>query len=74
MKFLSFEQTLKNSLSTFPMGGAVGGSDFDPDQKCDREIYSFCKSYMTELCKHMEKVRGWWWWWLCWLCWWWVAP
>ena len=53
MKFLAFEQTFKNSLTTLPMGGGKGGSDFDPRDKSDREIMAFCQSFMTELCKYI---------------------
>ncbi len=53
MKFLSFEQNFKNSLTGLPMGGAKGGSDFDPKGKSDREIMRFCQSFMTELCKYI---------------------
>ncbi len=53
MKFLGFEQTFKNSLTTLPMGGAKGGSDFDPRGKSDREVMAFCQSFMTELCKYI---------------------
>ncbi|MDD7675412.1 MAG: NADP-specific glutamate dehydrogenase [Eubacteriales bacterium] len=53
MKFLGFEQTFKNSLTGLPMGGAKGGSDFDPKGKSDREVMSFCQSFMTELCKYI---------------------
>ena len=53
MKFLGFEQTFKNSLTTLPMGGGKGGSDFDPHGKSDREIMAFCQSFMTELCKYI---------------------
>ena len=53
MKFLGFEQTFKNSLTTLPMGGGKGGSDFDPRGKSDREIMAFCQSFMTELCKYI---------------------
>jgi glutamate dehydrogenase (NADP+) len=49
LKFLGFEQTFKNSLTTLPMGGAKGGSDFDPKAKSDREVMAFCQSFMTEL-------------------------
>ncbi|ANT64535.1 NADP-specific glutamate dehydrogenase [Prosthecochloris sp. CIB 2401] len=49
LKFLGFEQTFKNSLTTLPMGAAKGGSDFDPKGKSDREVMRFCKSFMTEL-------------------------
>ncbi len=53
MKFLGFEQTFKNSLTTLPMGGAKGGSDFDPQGKSDAEVMRFCQSFMTELQKHI---------------------
>ena len=53
IKFLGFEQTFKNSLTGLPIGGGKGGSDFDPKGKSDREIMSFCQSFMTELCKHI---------------------
>ncbi|HOA71906.1 MAG TPA: NADP-specific glutamate dehydrogenase [Phycisphaerae bacterium] len=53
LKFLGFEQILKNSLTTLPMGGAKGGSDFDPKGKSDNEVMRFCQSFMTELCKHI---------------------
>ena len=53
LKFLGFEQTFKNSLTTPPMGGGKGGSDFDPKGKSDNEIMRFCQSFMTELCKHI---------------------
>lgn len=53
MKFLGFEQILKNSLTGLPIGGAKGGSDFDPRGKSDREIMRFCQSYMTELYRHI---------------------
>ncbi|HPF53051.1 MAG TPA: NADP-specific glutamate dehydrogenase [Eubacteriales bacterium] len=53
MKFLGFEQTFKNSLTTLPMGGGKGGSDFDPNGKSDMEIMRFCQSFMTELCRHI---------------------
>ena len=53
MKFLSFEQTFKNSLTGLPMGGAKGGSDFDPKGKSDREIMRFCQSFMTELHRYI---------------------
>ena len=53
IKFLGFEQIFKNSLTTLPMGGGKGGSDFDPKGKSDREIMRFCQSFMTELCKHI---------------------
>ncbi len=53
MKFLGFEQTFKNSLTTLTMGGAKGGSDFDPKGKSDAEVMRFCQSFMTELHKHI---------------------
>ena len=53
LKFLGFEQTFKNSLTTLPMGGGKGGSDFDPKGKSDNEIMRFCQSFMTELSKHI---------------------
>lgn len=53
IKFLGFEQIFKNALTTLPMGGAKGGSDFDPKGKSDREIMAFCQSFMTELYKHI---------------------
>ncbi|MGF3213997.1 NADP-specific glutamate dehydrogenase [Facklamia sp. P12945] len=57
MKFLAFEQTLKNALTGLPMGGGKGGSDFSTRGKSDQEIMRFCQSYMTELAKHInEKI------------------
>ena len=53
MKFLGFEQTFKNSLTSLPMGGGKGGADFDPTGKSDREIMRFCQSFMTELYRHI---------------------
>ncbi len=53
IKFLGFEQTLKNSLTGLPMGGGKGGADFDPKGKSDAEIMRFCQSLMTELCRHI---------------------
>ncbi len=53
LKFLAFEQVFKNSLTTLPMGGGKGGSDFDPKGKSDNEVMQFCQSFMTELCKHI---------------------
>ena len=53
LKFLAFEQIFKNSLTTLPMGGGKGGSDFDPKGKSDNEIMSFCQSFMTELSRHI---------------------
>jgi glutamate dehydrogenase (NADP+) len=55
VKFLGFEQILKNSLTTLPMGGGKGGSDFDPKGKSDNEIMRFCQSFMTELCRHIGQ-------------------
>ncbi|GAA3281837.1 NADP-specific glutamate dehydrogenase [Nesterenkonia halobia] len=57
MKFLSFEQVFKNSLTGLPIGGAKGGSDFDPKGRSDGEIMRFCQSFMTEACRHLgDKV------------------
>ena len=53
MKFLAFEQTFKNALTTLPMGGAKGGSDFNPRGKSDSEVMRFCQSFMTELYRHI---------------------
>ncbi len=53
LKFLAFEQVLKNSLTTLPMGGGKGGSDFDPKGKSDNEVMKFCQSFMTELFRHV---------------------
>ena len=53
IKFLGFEQVFKNSLTGLPMGGAKGGSNFDPKGKSDREVMAFCQSFMTELCKYI---------------------
>ncbi|MBI5370957.1 MAG: NADP-specific glutamate dehydrogenase [Sphingobacteriales bacterium] len=53
LKFLAFEQVFKNSLTTLPMGGAKGGSDFDPKGKSDNEVMRFCQSFMTELFRHI---------------------
>ena len=53
IKFLGFEQIFKNSLTGLPIGGAKGGSDFDPKGKSDREVMAFCQSFMTELCKYI---------------------
>jgi len=52
-KFLAFEQVLKNSLTSLPMGGGKGGSDFDPKNKSDNEVMKFCQSFMTELSRHI---------------------
>lgn len=53
LKFLGFEQIFKNSLTTLPMGGGKGGSDFDPKGKSNAEVMRFCQSFMTELCRHI---------------------
>ena len=53
LKFLGFEQVFKNALTTLPMGGGKGGSDFDPKGKSDNEVMRFCQSFMTELCRHI---------------------
>jgi len=53
LKFLAYEQVLKNSLTTLPMGGGKGGSDFDPKGKSDNEVMKFCQSFMTELSRHI---------------------
>jgi len=55
LKFLAFEQVFKNSLTTLPMGGAKGGSDFDPKGKSDNEVMRFCQSFMTELFRHIDE-------------------
>ncbi len=55
LKFLGFEQTFKNALTTFPMGGGKGGSNFDPRGKSEGEIMRFCQSYMTELSRHIGQ-------------------
>ena len=55
MKFLGFEQILKNSLTTLPMGGGKGGSDFDPKGKSDAEVMRFCQSFMSELYRHIGQ-------------------
>ena len=55
LKFLAFEQIFKNSLTTLPMGGAKGGSDFDPKGKSDNEVMRFCQSFMTELYRHIGQ-------------------
>ncbi len=55
LKFLAFEQVFKNSLTTLPMGGGKGGSDFDPKGKSDLEVMKFCQSFMTELCRHIGQ-------------------
>jgi len=53
LKFLAFEQVFKNSLTTLPMGGGKGGSDFDPKGKSDNEVMRFCQSFMNELVRHI---------------------
>src|SRR5690606_21351841 len=53
LKFLAFEQVFKNSLTTLPMGGGKGGSDFDPKGKSDNEVMRFCQSFMTGLFRHI---------------------
>ena len=53
IKFLGFEQTFKNSLTSLPMGGGKGGSDFDPRGKSDKEIMAFCQSFINELYRHV---------------------
>jgi len=55
LKFLAFEQVFKNSLTTLPMGGGKGGSDFDPKGKSDNEVMRFCQSFMTELYKYINE-------------------
>src|SRR3954449_6527020 len=55
LKFLAFEQVFKNSLTTLPMGGGKGGSDFDPKGKSDHEVMRFCQSFMTELFRHIGE-------------------
>jgi glutamate dehydrogenase (NADP+) len=57
LKFLGFEQIFKNSLTTLPMGGGKGGSDFDPKGKSDREVMAFCQSFMTELVKYIGQFQ-----------------
>ena len=55
IKFLGFEQTLKNTLTTLPMGGGKGGSDFDPKGRSDAEVMRFCQSFMTEMARHIGQ-------------------
>lgn len=55
LKFLAFEQVFKNSLTTLPLGGGKGGSDFDPKGKSDNEVMRFCQSFMTELARHIDQ-------------------
>lgn len=56
LKFLAFEQTLKNALTNLPLGGAKGGADFDPKGKSDQEVMRFCQSFMNELYRHIGKT------------------
>ena len=56
LKFLGFEQTFKNSLTTLPMGGGKGGSDFNPKGKSDNEVMRFCQSFMTALYRYIQPV------------------
>ena len=53
LKFLAFEQVFQNALNTLPMGGGIGGSDFDPKGKSDNEVMRFCQSFMSELFRHI---------------------
>ena len=55
LKFLAFEQTFKNALTTLPMGGGKGGADFDPKGKSDAEVMRFCQAFMSELYRHIES-------------------
>ena len=57
VKFLGFEQIFKNALTTLPMGGGKGGSDFNPKGKSEAEIMRFCQSFMTELSKYIGPNR-----------------
>ena len=57
LKFLAFEQIFKNSLTTLPMGGGKGGSDFNPKGRSDTEVMRFCQSFMTELFRHIGPNR-----------------
>lgn len=56
LKFLGFEQTFKNALTTLPMGGGKGGSDFDPKGKSEGEVMRFCQALMTELYRHRARI------------------
>lgn len=56
LKFLGFEQTFKNALTTLPMGGGKGGSDFDPKGKSEGEVMRFCQALMTELYRHWARI------------------
>ena len=58
LKFLAFEQVFKNALTTLPMGGGKGGSDFDPKGKSDNEVMRFCQAFMAELFRHIGAVYG----------------
>ena len=58
LKFLAFEQVLKNSLTSLPMGGGKGGSDFNPKGKSDNEVMKFCQSFMTEMYRHIGPKIG----------------
>ena len=57
LKFLAFEQVFKNALTTLPLGGGKGGSDFDPKGKSDDEVMRFCQAFMAELCRHIGPYR-----------------
>ena len=57
LKFLAFEQVFKNALTTLPMGGGKGGSDFDPKGKSDNEVMRFCQAFMAELSRHIGPYR-----------------
>ena len=59
IKFLGFEQTLKNSLTGLPMGGGKGGCDFDPKGKSDNEVMRFCQSFINELYRHIGHNKRW---------------
>ena len=56
LKFLAFEQVFKNALTTLPMGGGKGGSDFDPKGKSDAEVMRFCQAFMTELSRQLARI------------------
>ncbi len=58
LKFLAFEQVFKNALTTLPMGGGKGGSDFDPKGRTDDEVMRFCQAFMSELFRHIGRHRG----------------
>ena len=57
IKFLGFEQIFKNALTTLPIGGGKGGSDFDPKGKSDGEVMRFCQSFMSELYRHIGLIQ-----------------